>query len=427
MLSEEVIIRSSRLDHVALASMPAAVVLAVVLASCAGPSAPTEQPSPSLGVTPPHLGPTSTSRPLPATIQPGTPTPTLIPLSPVTPADLIRGPVDAPASILVYCDFQAPACARLASVMNDVLSAHPRDLNLIYRQVPLIPSNDKASLAAQAAQAAGEQGWFWEMYDVLYQRRDEWVDLPPDGFRTWLVSAGEALGLDTQRFQEDLDSPENVAIQAQAYANAVSTGIPSVPFIFLNGDLYRLGLDRPSLEAAVRLAVLSTRRFEAYPPMVIDPDRQYTAHLVLNIGEVVVQLLPQSAPIAVNSFVYLAQQGWYDESPVFRVVPGRLIEAGDPSGTGIGDAGYFFETEFDPALSYDRAGVVGMSNSGAETNSSIFFITLSPVAEFNGERTIFGRVIKGLELLQVLDKRDPLIDLLEPPQAKLLRLSIEVK
>jgi cyclophilin family peptidyl-prolyl cis-trans isomerase len=70
---------------------------------------------------------------------------------------------------------------------------------------------------------------------------------------------------------------------------------------------------------------------------------------------------------------------------------------------------------------------VGLSNSGAQTNSSIFFITLGPVKEFNGERTILGRVTKGLELLQVLDQRDPLLDLLQPPQAELIRVTVEVK
>jgi len=350
-----------------------------------------------------------------------------MPLTPVSQDDWIRGPVDAPASVVVYCDFQAPACARLASVLSEILAAHPQDVNLVYRPVPILPSHDKALLAGQAALAAGEQGSFWLMYDAFFRRWEDWVDLTPDEFQSWLFSIIEDAGLDVLQFQSDFSSPENLAWQEQAYANAVSAGIPSVPFVFLNGDLYRLALDRPSLEASVQLAALQHRRFDAYPPVVIDTDRLYTAHLLLNIGEVVIQLFPRSAPVAVNSFVYLAQQGWYDDSPLFRVIPGRLVEAGDPSGTGIGDAGYYFGSEFDPALAYDKAGVVGLSNSGAETNSSIFFITLAPIPEFNGERTIFGRVISGLELLQVLDKRDPLVDFLQAPQAKLIRLTIEVK
>jgi cyclophilin family peptidyl-prolyl cis-trans isomerase/protein-disulfide isomerase len=403
------------------------VVMAVILSSCRIGPASTQPAEPTGRATAPRLGPTSTPRPATPTPKPGTPTPTLVPLSPVTEKDWIRGPIEAPASLVIYCDFQAPACARLAPVVGGVMEAHPNDVNLVYRPVPIIPTHDKASLAGQAAQAAGDQGSFWPMYDVLYERWNEWIDLTPDDFATWLVSAAEGIGLDLRRFRDDLSAPQNVASQAQAYAEAVTTGIPSVPFVFLNGDLYRLALDRTSLEASVRLAILQSRRFDAYPPVVIDSDREYTAHLLLNIGEVVIQLFPRSAPNGVNSFVFLAQQGWYDESPVFRVVPGRLAEAGDPSGTGVGDAGYFFGTEIDPAFSYDEAGIVGLSNSGAQTNSSIFFITLGPVKEFNGERTILGRVTKGLELLQVLDQRDPLLDLLQPPQAELIRVTVEVK
>jgi peptidyl-prolyl cis-trans isomerase B (cyclophilin B) len=419
--------RRTRLDHREAGRIFTLSVVIVALSACAGQSGQTPAPSTSTAVTPARLGPTSTSRP--TTLAPVTaaPAPTLIPLSPVTADDWIRGPHDAPASFVVYCDFQALGCARLASVMSSILAAHPNDVNLVYRSVPIAVSNDKAFLAGQAAQAASEQGAFWSMYDTLYQRWDEWVDLTPEDFETWLNAAAEEANLDVEQFQDDFSSPQTLARQEQAYAAAVSAGIPSVPFVFLNGDLYRLSLDRTTLEASIRLAALQSMRFDAYPPIVIDPDRQYTAHLLLNIGEVVIQLLPRSAPKAANSFVFLAQHGWYDGNSVFRVVPGRLVETGDPSGTGIGDAGYFFETEIDPALSYDEAGMVGLTNSGAETNSSIFFISLAPIPEFNGERTIFGRVVKGLGLLQVLDARDPLVDLLQPPQAKIIRLTIEVE
>jgi cyclophilin family peptidyl-prolyl cis-trans isomerase/protein-disulfide isomerase len=399
----------------------------LALTACGGPPATTQATNAVAVVTAPRLGPTSTPKPTP--IPPGTsaPTPTLIPLPPVTAQDWIRGPQDAAASFVVYCDFQSLGCARLAAVLSEIIQAHPQDVNLVYRPVPIIASDDKAFLAGRAAQAASEQGAFWTMYDILYQRWDDWVNLSPDDFETWLLSASAQANFDVQQFQADFNSAQTIALQEQAYNDAVAAGIPSVPFVFLNGDLYRLSLDHTTLEASARLAALQRRRFDAYPPAVIDPDRQYTAHLLLNIGEVVIQLFPRSAPTAVNSFVFLAQQGWYDGNSIFRVVPGRLVETGDPSGTGIGDAGYFFGTETDPALSYDEPGIVGLSNSGAETNSSIFFISLAPIPEFNGERTILGRVTDGLELLNILDARDPLVDLLQPPQAKIIRVTIEVK
>jgi len=368
-----------------------------------------------------RLGPTSTARPPVPTDVATSPTPTLLPLAPVTEMDWIRGPIDAPASIVAYMDFQSPACARLAVVLAEIQRDHPEDVSLIYRPLPVLPVNDKAALAGQAAEAAGAQGAFWSMYDRLFEENDEWIDRSPAEFEA------TELGLDTAQFRDDLKSPEIVDRLAQAYRDGAASGIPSVPFVFLNGELYRLALDRPNLEASVRLAVLQRSQFESYPPKVIDLDRDYSARLQLNIGEVVLQLFPRSAPLAVNSFVFLAQQGWYDGNPVFRVNPGRLVETGDPSGTGIGDAGYHFETELDPSLAFDRAGIVGLSNYGPGTNSSRFFITLAPARAFDGSLTIFGRVVSGLELLDVLDQRDPLEDFLDRPQAVLMKVVIEVE
>ena len=375
----------------------------------------------------PKLGPTATPRPPTPTGVAASPTPTLMPLAPVTGMDRIRGPIDAPASIVAYMDFQSPACARLAVILAEIQRDHPEDVSLIYRPLPVLPVHDKAALAGQAAEAAGAQDAFWSMYDRLFEEHDEWIDRSPAEFEVWLVAQATELGLDAARFQDDLKSPEIVNRLAQAYINGAASGIPSVPFVFLNGELYRLALDHPNLEASVGLAVLQKSQFESYPAQVIDLDRDYSARLQLNIGEVVLQLFPRSAPLAVNSFVFLAEQGWYDGSPVFRVNPGRLVETGDPSGTGIGDAGYHFETELDPSLAFDRAGIVGLSNNGPGTNSSRFFITLAPLPAFDGSLTIFGRVVSGLELLDVLDQRDPLENSLDRPQAVLMKVVIEVE
>ena len=181
------------------------------------------------------------------------------------------------------------------------------------------------------------------------------------------------------------------------------------------------------LEAALRLELLSFRMYESPPEMAIDPDAAYLVHMQLNIGEVVLQLFPKSAPMAVNSFVFLAENGWLDGNPFHRVVPGKYVQTGDPTGTGLGGPGYFLPDEIDPDLDFNQAGVAALTSTGPNTNGSQFFITLSPLPEFNGARTIFGRVVKGLDLLPDLEGRDPLEDLLTPPQAYIESIRIEVK
>ena len=160
--------------------------------------------------------------------------------------------------------------------------------------------------------------------------------------------------------------------------------------------------------------------------MEIDPTHGYTAFLELDQGEVVLQLLPQAAPAAVNSFIFLARQGWFDGMTFFRVEPGALVETGDPSDTGFGDPGYHLPDEIDPAWTFDEAGVAALSSVGPGSGGSRFFISLQPLPLLNGSRTIFGRVVEGLDLLGDLPARDPALDLLSPDAVVIRRVRIEV-
>jgi cyclophilin family peptidyl-prolyl cis-trans isomerase len=127
----------------------------------------------------------------------------------------------------------------------------------------------------------------------------------------------------------------------------------------------------------------------------------------------------------VNSFIFLAREGWFDDNIFHRVIPGTLAETGDPSGTGLGGPGYFFGTELDDSLVFSEPGVVALSSAGMGTNGSQFFISLEPLRQLDGTRTIFGRVVEGLDLLVSLGRRDPLLDLLSPPGATILSVTIE--
>ena len=150
-----------------------------------------------------------------------------------------------------------------------------------------------------------------------------------------------------------------------------------------------------------------TQQWTQPPPMAIDPARQYFATFTMaKGGQFVVQLYPDKAPVAVNSFVFLAKQGFFDGVTFHRVLEGFMAQGGDPTGTGTGGPGYQFANE-DSDLTFDKGGVVAMANAGRDTNGSQFFITFAPQPQLNGGYTIFGQVISGMDVVNGITRRDP--------------------
>jgi cyclophilin family peptidyl-prolyl cis-trans isomerase len=127
----------------------------------------------------------------------------------------------------------------------------------------------------------------------------------------------------------------------------------------------------------------------------------------------------------VNSFLFLVKHGWYDDITFHRVIPDLFAQTGDPSGTGKGNPGYYIVTEFDPALKFNKPGMVAMVNSGPDTSGSQFFITYAPTAQFDGKYTIFGEVLSGMDVLKLLTPRDPQPGSDTPAGDKLLNITIE--
>jgi cyclophilin family peptidyl-prolyl cis-trans isomerase len=151
----------------------------------------------------------------------------------------------------------------------------------------------------------------------------------------------------------------------------------------------------------------TTLQYSAAPPMTIDKNKQYFATVKMaKGGEFVIQLYPSKAPITVNSFVFLARQGFFNGVTFHRVLDGFMAQGGDPTGTGGGGPGYSFVNE-DSDLKFDKAGVVAMANAGRDTNGSQFFITFGPQEQLNGSYTIFGQVTSGMDVVNGLTRRDP--------------------
>ena len=209
---------------------------------------------------------------------------------------------------------------------------------------------------------------------------------------------------------------------------AAEFGISAIPTVFINGALQqRAALSYDGLDSTIGLVALGSRQFESCPPFQIDPTKQYTATLHTGKGDIVMRLYADKAPLAVNSFVFLASQGWYNGVTFHRVIPGFVAQAGDPSGSGAGGPGYYFKNEISTGLSFDKPGVVAMANAGPDTNGSQFFITYSPQPTLDGVYTIFGQVIQGMDVVEALTSRDPQLTSGLPPGDRIVKVDIEVK
>ena len=345
---------------------------------------------------------------------------------PVSEKDWIRGSNQAAITILEYSDFQCPYCASVAPVLERAIQNYPDQIRLVYRHYPLILIYDKAAIAVQAAEAAGRQGKFWEMHDLLYAEQSQWASLPVDDFIPWLESNAKDLGLDVETFQQDLESQEIVQLAQKAWDDNRALGIPYTPFVLVDDQIWADGLplDDTNLTSVIELDLLTERQFTTCPPVTVDTTRTYTATIHTEKGDIDLELFAREAPLAVNNFIFLAQNGWYDDITFHRVIPGYIAQAGDPSGTGYGTPGYAFVNEISPKLRFDKAGVLGMANAGADTNGSQFFITMNAAPQLDGKYTIFGQVISGMEVVESLTARDTAVNPNLPPGDKIISIEI---
>jgi len=318
--------------------------------------------------------------------------------------------------------------------MEQLLKDYPNDLRFVYRQFPLIgtpesPFHDKAALSTQASEAAGKQGKFWEMHDVLFENQADWSTLSVADFQQWLIQKAGGLGLDVEKFTTDLTSEELVKLAQNAWDNGQKFGFTGTPSLIVNGQPWpsNVEITAYNLATIIQLTTLEDQQFTECPAMTIDPTKQYVATLRTEKGDIVIELFADKAPLAVNSFIFLAKNGWFDNVTFHRVIPGFVAQAGDPSGTGYGTPGYAFKNEISSDLKFDGPGVLAMANAGADSNGSQFFITYAAQPTLDGSYTIFGKVIQGMEVATSLTPRDPSGNGELPPGDKILSVTIEEK
>ncbi len=320
-------------------------------------------------------------------------------------------------------------------MLKRLVDAHPDAVQLIYRHFPLNSIHDKAQLAAEASEAAGAQGAFWAYHDALYERQPQWSGKSPDEARDYFIELAAELNLDADQFTAALDNGAHTDYVSALEQESINIGLSGTPSVILNGNLLpNVPFDFTiwdnfvveQIRVQEQMQVLAERQYDAPPPMTIDENGSYRARVTMESGgEFVIELLPQSAPQTVNSFVFLANEGWFDGVTFHRVLPGFVAQTGDPSGTGAGGPGYTIPNEIDPDLSHAEAGMVAMANSGPDMNGSQWYITLGDVSQLDGGYTIFGRVIEGMDVVEEISPRDPSRDPNAPPGDVIVSVVIE--
>jgi len=125
-----------------------------------------------------------------------------------------------------------------------------------------------------------------------------------------------------------------------------------------------------------------------------------TVTLQTSLGTMRAEIFQDKAPVTAKNFLTLVQKGYYDGVIFHRVIPGFMIQGGDPKGTGTGGPGYTIPDEFHPSLRHDSAGIFSMANAGPNTGGSQFFITVAPAPWLNGKHAIFGKLISGQDVAE---------------------------
>ncbi|MCD4752810.1 MAG: peptidylprolyl isomerase [Anaerolineaceae bacterium] len=347
----------------------------------------------------------------------------------INESDWAIGPEDAAVDIIIYTDLQCPACAYYHPFYTDLYEAHAEDTRLAIRHFPL-NYHPHAQMGAQAAETIGILNGVEDMYEFftnVFLAQKDWEELTPEEFLTYVTDLAESdFDIASDTFIETLNSEEVLQNVSDDFDSGIDF-VSGTPMILLNG-IPLMYMPVGSFEEAYQFALaLPEKQYDSCPEMTIDPEKEYLATVETTKGSFVMQLFPKSAPLTVNSFVFLANEGYYAGVPFHRVIPGFVAQAGDFTGTGIFGPGYEFDIEIDPTLSHDKAGMVSMANSGSDKNGSQFFITYSPQTALDGGYTIFGEIVEGMNIVESLQAIDPQNNTEAVTLDLILSISIEEK
>ena len=343
----------------------------------------------------------------------------------VTEDDLVVGPDDAAVTFIEYSQLTCPACSSFEPLMIAIKERYPDDVRIVFRHFPF---QDKSVIAAQALEAAEKQGKFNEFKNFMFERRaksaedPKQANLPDDAFwgsvkekdlDAWLEKNIIELGLEPTQFLEDMHSTAIVKKVQAALESAQSIGITSTPTLLINGYAWPEDVQRSVeiLSIYTQLIKNHVNEYDECPPKVTQSGKNYSATISTTKGDIIVDLFADIAQNTVNSFVFLAQEGWYDGLPF--IATDEFALTGDPSDTGYGGPGYAYLDELNADHSFDNAGKLATFSLGPGINGSTFIISKTSLENQQG-RTIFGEITEGMDVVNALELREnifnPVID-----------------
>ena len=333
----------------------------------------------------------------------------VFPYPELTDEDWSMGPEDALVTIISYSDFQCPYCSQMDPILMELYETHPGEARIAFRHFPL-SYHELAFNGAVAAEYVGDQlgdEAFFEFIGTVFANQSVWNALSLEDFNDYLLDLVRTdFDLEPADFDAILANETYIANVNNDYSNGTSF-VTGTPFVLLNG-IPLMYIPAESFEDAWDFAAnFADTQYTECPEPTIDREKQYFAEVETSKGTFTMELYPDSAPTTVNSFIFLAENGYFDGTIFHRVIPGFVAQTGDPTGSGIFGPGYEFGNEIDPTLNYNTRGIVGMANSGADTNGSQFFITYSAQPALDGGYTIFGYVVEGMDVVESLQAIDP--------------------
>jgi len=149
----------------------------------------------------------------------------------------VKGPAEAKVTVVEFSDFQCPACRAISPLIKELSTKYPNDVRVVYRHFPLNSIHPYAQIAGQAAEAAGEQGKFWEMHDLLFERQIDWEGLAnQQAVKDTFITYAEELAIDKQQFSEKIDSASARSAVNLDLSYATQIGLDSTPTLFVNGQ-----------------------------------------------------------------------------------------------------------------------------------------------------------------------------------------------
>jgi cyclophilin family peptidyl-prolyl cis-trans isomerase len=315
-------------------------------------------------------------------------------------------------------------------VLEQLKADYGDDLRVVFRHFPLISIHDKAQVTSEAAEAAGAQGKFWEMHDLLFERQSEWSGVTEDEIINLLVTYAQEIGVDdVDQFRADLEEDVYADEVMADYQSAVDAGLTGTPTFVANRVVFpsrEFGLSYQGVDAFLQLMGLRETWYEG-PEQVLESDKEYLATIQTEKGDIVVELYNDTAPVNTNSFAFLANEGWYQDASFHRVLEGFVAQGGDPTGTGLGFPGYRCGDEISPSRSFDGPGIVSLANSGPNSNGSQFFITYDSIPELDEGFTIIGKVVEGMDIAEQLTPRDPQNNPFAPSGDKIINITVDEK